>query len=182
MPVRKPALHWVHGTWFSPEMKWKIRQETAGDEAAIAQVTAAAFAGKVYADGEEAELPAKLRDAGALVLSLVAVEGKTVIGHIAMSPARIGDAKCLGLGPVSVRPNRQGRGIGSALVNHALAVAGVYGRGGGALTGDPAFYGRLGFVQDAGVTHLGTQPRFVQIAGFADPPKGELTFHAAFNE
>ena len=131
MPVRKPALHWVHGTWFSPEMKWKIRQETAGDEAAIAQVTAAAFAGKVYADGEEAELPAKLRDAGALVLSLVAVEGKTVIGHIAMSPARIGDAKCLGLGPVSVRPNRQGRGIGSALVNHALAVAGVYGRGGG---------------------------------------------------
>lgn len=163
-------------------MKWKIRQEATRDEPAIALVTAAAFAGKPYADGDEADLPAKLRDAGALVLSLVAVQGKRIIGHVALSPARIGDTKCLGLGPVSVHPDNQGRGVGSALVNHALAVAAAYGRGGVALTGDPAFYGRLGFVQDSGVTYQGKPSQFVQIAGFADPPKGDLQFHAAFNE
>ncbi len=163
-------------------MAWKIRQEAPGDEAAIARVTAAAFDGQPYADGDEADLPGRLRDAGALVLSLVAVQGKTIIGHVALSPARIGDSKCLGLGPVSVHPDMQGRGIGSALVNHAVAVASAYGRGGVALTGDPAFYGRLGFVHDRSVTYRGKPSQFVLVAGFAEPPKGDLQFHAAFNE
>lgn len=91
-------------------MKWKIRQEAAGDEAAIAHVTKAAFAGKAYADGDEAELPGRLREAGALVLSLVAVERKQIIGHACLSPATVGDEKWLGLGPVSVVPDKQGPG------------------------------------------------------------------------
>ena len=53
-------------------MKWKIRQETEGDEAAIRDVVARAFDGKPYADANDAKLVDGLRDAGALVLSLVA--------------------------------------------------------------------------------------------------------------
>ncbi|MCF2872235.1 N-acetyltransferase [Octadecabacter sp. G9-8] len=163
-------------------MKWNIRQEKAGDEAAIAEVTRAAFAGKAYADGDEDELPAKLRDTGALVLSLVAVQGTKVIGHVALSPARIGGTKCLGLGPVSVKPDVQGKGIGSALVNHAVAVAGAYGRGGVVLMGDPAFYGRLGFVSEGGTTYNGKPSKHLQILGFEDTPSGDATFHSAFSE
>lgn len=163
-------------------MKWNIRQEKEGDEAAIADVNRAAFDGKAYADGDEFELPAKLRDAGALVLSLVAVEGKTVIGHVALSPAKIGDAKCLGLGPAAVRPDRQGRGIGSALVNHAVAVAQAYGRGGVVLMGDPGFYGRLGFVAETGPTVKGKPSKHLQIVGFDETPTGDVAFHPVFYE
>lgn len=163
-------------------MKWQIRQEKPGDEAAIADVTRAAFDGKSYADGDEDALAGKLRDAGALVLSLVAHEGKTLIGHVALSPAKVGDQKCLALGPVAVRPDRQGRGIGSALVNHAVAVAGAYGRGGVVLTGDPVFYGRLGFTQEPDATYLGKPSKHLQFNGFEDTPMGDVTFHAVFNE
>ncbi|MCF2903556.1 N-acetyltransferase [Octadecabacter sp. CECT 8868] len=163
-------------------MKWNIRQEKDADVAAIAEVTRAAFEGKAYADGDEAELPAKLRDAGALVLSLVAVEGKTVIGHVALSPAKIGDEKCLGLGPVSVRPDRQGQGIGSALVNHAVAIGSAYGRSGVVLMGDPGFYGRLGFVAEQGPTVKGKPSKHLQIIGFEDVPIGDVSFHPKFYE
>ncbi len=161
-------------------MKWKIRQEKAGDEAAIADVTRLAFKGKAFAAGNEDALPTRLRDAGALVLSLVAVEGKTVVGHIALSPAKIGEAKWLALGPVSVRPDRQGQGIGSALVNNAVAVAQAYGRGGVVLTGDPAFYGRLGFQQSEALTLDGKPNKHLQFYAFGDAPSGAVQFHAAF--
>ena len=163
-------------------MKWKIRQEQIGDEAVIADVTRAAFAGKAYADGNEDELPAKLRDAGALILSLVAVNGKTVIGHVALSPAKVGDAKWLAVGPVSVVPDHQSKGIGSALVNHAVAVAQAYGRGGVVLEGDSAFYSRLGFVQSDALTHQGKPSRHLQAIPFDGEAAGDVEFHRVFSE
>jgi putative acetyltransferase len=161
-------------------MKWTIRQEKGGDEAAIANVTRAAFEGKSYADGTETDLAGKLRDGGALVLSLVATEGKVIIGHVALSPAKVGDTKCLCLGPLAVRPDRQGRGIGSALVNHAVAVGGIYGRGGVVLIGDPTFYARLGFAPAVEATYIGKSSQQLQINGFDDAPVGDVQFHAAF--
>lgn len=165
-------------------MKWTIRQEKPGDEAAIAAVTAAAFAGKAYADGDEDTLPAKLREAGALVLSLVAVQGKTVIGHLALSPALVGGAKWLGLGPVAVLPDKQGQGVGSALVTTSLSVAQSYGRGGVVLMGDPAFYGRLGFEASGALTYDGKPSKHIQVVTFngnaADDVSGDVQFHSAF--
>jgi len=163
-------------------MKWKIRQEAAGDEAAIAQVTEAAFAGKPYASGDEADLPERLRDAGALVLSLVAVERKQIIAHVCLSPATVGGEKWLSLGPLSVLPNKQGQGIGSALVSTAVGIAQAYGRGGVVLMGDPKFYGRLGFEQTSDVTFNGSETRHLQVYPFGETPLGAAVFHEAFGE
>lgn len=163
-------------------MKWTIRQEKSGDEAAIALATQLAFAGKTYADGDEAELPARLRDAGALVLSLVAVERKQIIGQACLSPATIGGEKWLGLGPVSVVPDKQGNGIGSALVSTAVSVAQAYGRGGVVLMGDPTFYTRLGFELAGAATFRGKPSPYLQAYPFGEMPTGDAIFHAAFGE
>ena len=50
------------------------------------------------------------------------------------------------LSPLSVWPDRQGRGLGSALVRAALDVAGDRDEPLVFVEGDPAFYGRPGFV------------------------------------
>ncbi len=162
-------------------MKWTIRQEKAGDEASIARVTQAAFAGKAYADGDEGSLPTRLRNAGALVLSLVAVERKLIIGHASLSPATIGPDKWLGLGPVSVSPDKQGHGVGSALVSTAVSVAQAYGRGGVVLMGDPKFYCRIGFEPAINATYKDKASPHLLIYPFGSVPSGEACFHSEFD-
>ena len=49
------------------------------------------------------------------------------------------------LGPLAVDPVFQGAGIGRALVEHSLALAGRRGHRAAVLVGDPAYYGRFGF-------------------------------------
>ena len=162
-------------------MKLNIRQEKPGDEVAIVEVTRAAFNINACADGTDHALAGKLREVGSLVLSLVATQGKNIIGHVALSPAKVGEVKCLCLRPVAVHPNYQKIGIGSALVNHAVAVSGIYGRGGVVLMGDPNFYGRLGFVAEVGPTFCGKTSKYLQINGFDNTPVGDAVFHPVFD-
>ena len=93
----------------------QIAQERAGDEAAIRAVTQAAFAGLPHSEQTEAAIVDALRAAGALAVSLVAVDEGKVVGHVAFSPVTIdgGDKGWFGLGPVSVTPKRQRGGIGA---------------------------------------------------------------------
>ena len=161
-------------------MKVKIRQEREGDEAVIADVVARAFAGKPYADDNDALIVGKLRDAGALILSLVAEAKGQMVGQVALSPATIGEGRYLCLGPIAVLPEFQGRGIGSDLMGHALGVAQVYGRDGVVLMGNPAFYGRFGFQRYPGVTFNGPGADYVQVLSFGPEPRGAVTFHPAF--
>ena len=85
-----------------------IRQERRGDEVAIHDLTAVAFADYPHGDGSEPMIVKRLRDAGALHLSLVAEEAGEIHGHVAFSPITISgeDLGWLGLGPVSVLPAR----------------------------------------------------------------------------
>lgn len=53
--------------------------------------------------------------------------------------------ECPVLSPLSVVPSAQRRGIGRALIAHAVAAAERSGAPGVVLEGDPAYYGRLGF-------------------------------------
>jgi putative acetyltransferase len=56
-----------------------------------------------------------------------------------------GDRRIVMLSPLAVRPEFQGRGIGSALVRASTGVAGERGEPLVVLEGSPAYYGRLGF-------------------------------------
>lgn len=163
-------------------MKYKIRQEKEGDEAAIVDVIARAFEGKSFAEDSDRWLVDRLREAGGLVLSLVATQGNKIIGQVALSPAKVGDAKYLCIGPIAVLPDVQGKGIGSALMGHALGVAQAYGRDGVVLQGDLNYYSRFGFKVFDGVTYAGDGAEYIQLLPFEDAPSGEAVFHRVFSE
>jgi putative acetyltransferase len=82
-------------------------------------------------------------------LSLVAVVDGTTVGHVVCSRGWVatpgGDRPALGLGPIGVLPDRQGDGIGTALMHAVLATADALDEPLVALLGEPHFYRRFGF-------------------------------------
>ncbi|GAA1859524.1 GNAT family N-acetyltransferase [Brevibacterium marinum] len=133
-----------------------IRRERSGDTEAIRAVTAAAFRAAEHSappaepggDPGEATLISWLRsDPGWIPeLSLVALDSDEIIGHVVATRAHVGSCPALGLGPISVLPERQGAGVGSALMHAVLGAADARGETVVGLLGDPAYYGRFGFV------------------------------------
>ena len=80
-----------------------------------------------------------------------------------------------------MRPDRQGRGIGSELIEASLAIMRGRGALGCVLVGDPGFYRRFGFLRTAGVDWPGVPGEYVLTLPFgADAPSGEIGFHPAF--
>lgn len=126
-----------------------IRREMPQDVRAVATVTTNAFRqGSGAPEPVETALVSQLRaDDGWLpALSLVAVAADTVIGHVVCSRGFVDDTPALGLGPISVLPDRQGSGVGHALMHSVLGAADATGEPLVALLGDEAFYRRFGFV------------------------------------
>ena len=131
----------------------------------------------------EAQVVETLRRDNALALSLVVEKDGEVIAHIAFSAVRIGAAHSgwYQLGPVSVRPDLQGQGIGSALIREGLARLRDSGAKGCVLLGYPPYYARFGFVLDEAVTWHGRANPALQRLVFAGPnPSGDVAFHPAF--
>lgn len=120
-----------------------IREEEFDDAAAIHDVVRAAF-GRIA----EATLVDQLRADGDSVISLVAVDHASIIGHVMLSKMTA-PFKALGLAPLSVRPDRQMSGIGSLLVREALIGARQGDWGAVFVLGDPRFYCRFGFDPEA---------------------------------
>lgn len=162
-----------------------IREERAGDEAAIFAVTAAAFAGHPHSEGTEPYIVDRLRADGDLILSLVAEEAGRIVGHIAFSPALLssGDEGWLTLGPISVLPDVQQRGIGSALIAESKRRLEQAGYRGIVLVGDPGYYGRHGFRQGTPITLDGPLAPYVQTFSFdSHTPEASVSFPPAFTE
>ncbi len=139
-----------------------IREEGPDDSQAIRHVHRQAFDGDL-----EARLVDKLRDADHVVLSLVAVAGDRVVGHVLFSPVTVephpGEPRWAALGPIGVLPGHQGRGIGSRLVREGLAGCRTRGLKAVVLLGAPGYYSRFGFVRasDFGLTSVyGSGPEF----------------------
>ena len=159
-----------------------IRPERPSDAAAIRAVTVAAFAASSYGHNGEAGIVEALRADGALTVSLVAEADGEVIGHVAFSPVAIGDAEgWLGLGPVSVAPAWQGRGVGQALIREGLRMIAARGADGCVVLGDPGYYGRFGFESDPGLRYGGEASPYLQRLVFhGAPPRGEAAYHSSF--
>src|SRR5512139_3901829 len=100
-----------------------IRNETSVDVSAISEVTVAAFNTLEISNHTEQFIIEALRAARALTVSLVTEMDGRVIGHIAFSPVSISDGtkNWYGLGPVSVLPEYQRRGIGKVLIREGLS-------------------------------------------------------------
>ena len=121
-----------------------IREETPQDYDAIRELNKVAFQGN-----DEAGLVDRLRKDGAVVFSLVALEGDKIVGQIMFSDVAIetqtGVVPAASLAPVAVFPEFQRRGIGSALVRRGLEVCQERGKHIVVVLGHPEYYPRFGF-------------------------------------
>lgn len=161
----------------------EIRDERPGDEDAIHALTAEAFRPMPYSGGTEPAIIRALRASGALTLSLVAVEDGAIVGHVAFSPVSIDGVQdgWFGLGPISVRADRQRQGIGRALIAEGLRRLAEDGARGCVLIGDPAVYRGSGFASGR-FRYAGLDPRLVQhVVLRGEAPSGEITFAPAFD-
>jgi putative acetyltransferase len=124
-------------------MSIEIRAEAEGDKAAVFEINAAAFETQ-----SEARLVDTLRNSAEPFVSLVAVDGEEIVGHIMFTPVTLDsydNLKLMGLAPMAVSPSRQRSGIGSALVNAGLERCRELGIGAVLVLGHAAYYPRFGF-------------------------------------
>jgi putative acetyltransferase len=118
-----------------------IREEEAGDAAAIRDLTTAAFGRPV-----EAEIVDRLRESCPDLVSFVAVDGSRIVGYVLFSPAIV-ETGAVGmcLAPLAVLPDCQRRGIGTALMERAIAALHERGCPFVVVYGHPGYYPLFGF-------------------------------------
>ena len=120
----------------------EIRPEQPADIEAVRSLNQQAFE-----QGPEAGIVDRLRK-HCPVVSLVALEGDQVVGHILFSPVKIdGNDTLVGLGlaPMAVLPTHQKRGIGSFLVEAGLDILRSHNCPFVIVLGHAEYYPRFGF-------------------------------------
>jgi putative acetyltransferase len=160
-----------------------IRNETDADVGTITEVTIAAFKTLAISNHTEQFIIEALRAAKALTISLVAEVNGRVIGHIAFSPVTISDGtrNWYGLGPVSVLPEYQRKGVGKALIQEGLSRLKDLNAHGCCLVGHPDYYRKFGFKNVSGLVHEGVpQEVFFALSFDGHTPQGTVAFHEGF--
>ena len=156
-------------------MTLRIRREEPGDVASVRAVHRAAFA-RQGADPIEVALVDALRaDAGWLPhFSLVTAADGQLVGHVVATRANVDGVPALGLGPLGVLPAFQGRRVGTALMYALVGAALARDETLVGLLGEPAFYGRFGFVAATEQGIRAAHPewgRYFQVLALAGPPR-----------
>ncbi len=135
----------------------RIRDAESTDRGSIRRLCRAAFP-----EGER-EVVAKLAvdlladESTPCVISLVAEAEGTVVGHVAFSPVSDkNDGSLLGylLAPLAVSPQYQKQGVGSGLIERGMQQLSQMGVEMLLVYGDPAYYGRFGFSEEAAERYL----------------------------
>ena len=126
----------------------KIRQENRKDYGEVYNVIKQAFLSAEHSDGTEQDLVVALRKGVSFIpdLSLVSVENNKIIGHILFTKITIGSNVELALAPLSVLPDYQKRGIGSALITEGHRIAKTLGYDYSVVLGNPRVYGKAGYI------------------------------------
>lgn len=120
-----------------------IREERDGDAERIRAVNLEAFE-----TSTEADLVDALRQQATPLISLVAEDDTTVVGHILFSPATVANQPTIllmALAPMAVLPSRQRQGVGSTLVREGLERCRQLDAAAVVVLGHPAYYPRFGF-------------------------------------
>ena len=121
-----------------------IRAEEPEDVEVIHSIHQSAFPTEA-----EARLVDRLREERKLALSLIAEVNHRVVGHVAFSPVSVDSPSSgnqgLGLGPVAVRPECQGKGIGEQLITRGVEDSRREGYSFIVVLGEPEYYARFGF-------------------------------------
>ena len=124
------------------EAAWQIRPETPADAGAIEALNEAGFG-----PGRFAKSAYRLREgvAPAAGLGFVAVEDDALLGSVRFWPISVGGHQELLLGPLAVRGDQRGRGIGIALMQAGIDKARQGPWRGVLLVGDEPYYTKAGF-------------------------------------
>jgi len=163
-----------------------IRREKPGDIQDIYNINAGAFGREA-----EGELVDALRGEVSPFISLVAEEDGRVIGHILFTPVRVGESgvNAAGLGPMSVAPGSQSRGVGTLLIKKGLESCREQGMDAVFVLGHPEYYTKFGFKQSSlkGIYWKGAEYApyffFLELKKDAlDGVRGEVLFNPHFDE
>jgi predicted N-acetyltransferase YhbS len=134
-------------------MKISIRLEEENDFRKVEFLTREAF-WDLYRPGCcEHLIVHKMRNVPAFVkeLSYIAEEEYSIVGSIIYSKARVindenNEYEVLCMGPISVLPSYQRKGVGSLLMTHSLQTAKKLGFKAVIIFGNPDYYKRFGFI------------------------------------
>ncbi|MDX5418987.1 MAG: N-acetyltransferase [Hymenobacteraceae bacterium] len=128
-----------------------IRQEQPADYPAVFSLIEKAFSEEPMSDHTEQFMVDRMRKSAAFIpeLSLVALDGDKVVGHILLTRLKITRGELefdsLSLAPVAVLPAYQHQGIGGMLIKKAHEIARQLGHKSVILVGHETYYPRFGY-------------------------------------
>ena len=142
-----------------------VRPTTEVDRVDVLRTVREAFSGEMGSGRDEVEIVETVwsLDASLVAGDVVASAGEEIVGHVLASLGTLDGRAVPGIAPLAVRPDWQGRGIGTALMSELLRLLSQRGFPLVVVLGDPGFYGRFGF-QPAGPLGIHYLP-----AGAANP-------------
>jgi putative acetyltransferase len=123
-----------------------VRAETPDDHETIRRIVDEAFGDTITSAIVDA---IRVSDRFVPELSFVAVSEGQSLGHVISSYVDVvpGSRRVLQVGPLAVVPSHQRRGIGTALMRQTIRIADERGEPLLLIEGNPAYYGRFGFVR-----------------------------------
>lgn len=136
-----------------------IRQEEIKDYKIVYSVIKKAFSCAQHTDGNEHNLVDALRSSKAFIpeLSLVAEINGKIVGHIMFTKANIDNNVVLALAPLSVLPEYQKKGVGTALIKEGHKIAKKLGYGYSIVLGSEKYYPKTGYLP---ASRFGIKPSF----------------------